>query len=249
MNRRKFGTIAVGFALLVVLVVVLLMSNSLRRSSHIVLPAVGTGAASGSGPQQPGSAVVTVTVTPETVQDAIASLTRPDSYVRQMTAEQLWSGGSASFKTEVRVLAGWTRTDFTGADGSVRHAVTDGKRTYIWYNRERSVFAADAGDISADEEQHLPTYEDILELDPERIAAADYRTFSDEDCIYVETAADEDGYVLRYWVSVESGLLIGNEKLLDGQAIYRLAAQPLQDTAPTAADFTLPDGTVLTAGT
>ena len=79
---------------------------------------------------------------------------------------------------------------------------------------------------------------------PEDIAAADYRSFSNIPCLYVETG-ERDGYVQRYWVSVESGLLVGAEKLQNGETVYRAAERPEESPAVTTADFTLPDGTVL----
>ena len=39
MGKRKFNAISIGFAVLILLTVALLGANSLRRSSHIVLPA------------------------------------------------------------------------------------------------------------------------------------------------------------------------------------------------------------------
>ena len=109
---------------------------------------------------------------------------------------------------------------------------------------KRQVYETAAGDIDPDAEQRLPTYEDILSLPVEDIAAADYRTFSDIPCLYVETG-ERDGYVQRYWVSVESGLLVGAEKLQNGETVYRAAERPEESPAVATADFTLPDGTVL----
>ena len=82
-------------------------------------------------------------------------------------------------------------------------------------------------------------------LPVETIATADYRVISGVNCIYVETAADEDGYVLRYWVSVDTGLLTAAEKLLDGESVYRMAGLTVDQTLPPVSDFTLPDGRVL----
>ena len=65
-------------------------------------------------------------------------------------------------------------------------------------------------------------------------------------CIYTETAENERGYSLRYWVSVDTGLLAAAEKLDRGELIYTMTALTLDAEEPTDADFTLPDGTVLT---
>ena len=65
------------------------------------------------------------------------------------------------------------------------------------------------------------------------------------DCIFVETAVDDGGYVERYWVSVNDGLLCAAEKLQGEDVVYRMAGRTIDTTAPDADVFTLPDGTVL----
>ena len=128
-------------------------------------------------------------------------------------------------------------------DGRARHTMTGLERVYIWYNSEKNVFSSPVGAVSADTEQSIPTYEDILELPPEQISTADYRTISGVDCIYVETVEDDGGYVLRYWVSVDTGLLTMAEKLECGTTVYRMAALSVDQTSVTEDSFRLPDGT------
>ena len=245
MDTRKRNWITWAFVVLTVLVVALMLGSTLHRSTYIQLPAPND-ASEESGEDLTGGALSLVTVTPETAGTVIATLARPTEYRRTVTIEQIWSGGSTTTETEVVVMNGWTRTDRSLPDGQVRHAVTDGERTYIWYDGQSVVYEAAAGDITADNEQMIPTYEDILDLPAEEIAAADYRTISGVNCVYVETEADSRGYVLRYWVSVETGLLTAAEKLLDGEPVYRMAGLSLSQTPPSAEDFTLPDGRVLT---
>ena len=79
----------------------------------------------------------------------------------------------------------------------------------------------------------------------ESIAQADYRVISDVNCIFVETGELSGGTVLRYWVSVDTGLLVAAEKLVDGETVYRMGALSVDLSTPTAADLTLPDGTLL----
>ena len=102
-----------------------------------------------------------------------------------------------------------------------------------------------ASALTQDAEQGILTYEDILALPPERIAAADYRALEGVNCIYVETEPDEAGYVERYWVSVSSGLLAAAERECDGAVVYRMAALTVSYDGVDAEDFTLPNGTVL----
>ena len=125
----------------------------------------------------------------------------------------------------------------------MRHTLTDGETTYIWYDRETAVYTAPAGDITADVEQSIPTYEDILDLPAARIAAADYQVISGVNCIYVETTADDAGYVLRYWVSLDSGLLVAAEKLLEEETVYRMWQTSEEFSPVIDREFTLPDGT------
>ena len=176
MEKRKINRVAMGFIILVVLVLVLMFSNSLRRTARITLPS--SDSAAGSSERSGiagGDSLTVVAVTPETVQTAIATLARPEQYSRVIRVEQFWSGGSGSFETTVTVSGRWTRTDRTLSDGQVRHTITDGETTYIWYNSGAAVFSAPAGEITADDEQAIPTYETILDLPMETIAAADYR--------------------------------------------------------------------------
>ncbi|MDD3347543.1 hypothetical protein [Oscillibacter sp.] len=246
MDKRKRNWITWAFVTLTILTVALMLGNTLRRTTHIELPASASvpDDPGGETPENDGGALSVVEVTPRTVRAAVETLKRPAAYSRTVTVEQIWSGGSSTENASVAVLDGWTRTDRTLTTGQVRHTLTDGETTYIWYNSETAVYAAPAGEISADNEQAIPTYEDILELEEEEITAADYRTISGLNCIYVETAADEGGYVTRYWVSVDTGLLAVAEKLLDGETVYRMAALTVA-AAPAAANFTLPDGRVL----
>ena len=161
MDKRWRSRITVAFLAVTVLVIAVMLSGTLHRTPHITLL---------SSEQAPGHAAVTgdaltvVEVTPETVQTAIATLSRPQEYRRTVTVEQLWAGGSGTYETEAAVSGGWTRTDRTLAGGRVRHAITDGETTYIWYDSESNVRAVPAGGISADNEQTIPTYEEILKL-------------------------------------------------------------------------------------
>lgn len=242
MDERKRNWITWSFVALTVLVIAAMMSSTLRRTNRVELPDTDESPDFSAGAD---AGLTVVEVTPETVQTAIATLHRPEAYRRTITVEQFWSTGSATTETAVAVLAGWTRTDRTLSGGQTRHTITDGQTTYIWYNSETSVYETAAGDITADEEQGIPTYETVLELPTADIAMADYRAISGVNCIYVETVENADGYIERYWVGVDTGLLMTAERLVDEEPVYRMAALTVDMTAPTAADFTLPDGRIL----
>lgn len=245
MDKKNLNRITWTFVVVTVLIIGLMLSSTLRRPAHITLPE--TDPEPGQEQEGPvdGGALTVVEISPSTVQAAIGTLVRPTEYRRMVSVEMMWSGGSGSFETLAAASGGWTRLDRVLADGQTRHTLTDGETTYIWYNGEKKVYTAAAGNISADNEQSIPTYEDILALSVEDITAADYRVLSGVNCIYTETAPDEDGYALRYWVSVDTGLLVSAEKLLDGEVVYRMTAITLDAAVPTVGDFTLPDGKIL----
>lgn len=242
MDKRRLNWVTWSFVGLTVLVLALMLASTLRRPEEIVLPSSEASQEEGSG-QMDSDALQEVKVTPDTVQAAVATLARPETYRRTVTVEQIWSGGSGTYEITMAVIGPWTRTDRTMPDGRVRHTITGPESVYIWYNNERTVYTAPVGEITADNELPIPTYEEILTLGPEQITAADYRAVSNVNCIYVE--AQEEDYTLRYWVSVETGLLAAAEKLQGEETVYRMAALALDQTEPTEEDFTLPDGTVL----
>ena len=219
MGKQKMTPIGIACILLVLLVVAFMVRGSLREPEKIVLPPEPS-TTEPSGPTVDNEAVDRVEVRPDTVQSAIEVLARPRVYTRTITVERYWSGGSG-----VSVIT---------ADDAV----------YIWYGSSRKVYSG-ASALTQDAEQGILTYEDILALPPERIAAADYRALEGVNCIYVETEPDEAGYVERYWVSVSSGLLAAAERECDGAVVYRMAALTVSYDGVDAEDFTLPNGTVL----
>lgn len=243
MRKQKLTPIGAAFAALVLLVVLFLARGTLQRPARIVLPQEVDASGESSGSDD-ADAVGRVDVRPETVQSAIATLTRPERYTRAITIERYFSGGSGVDSSTVYVDGAWMRVDTEHSGGDVTHTITNGETVWIWYGSGKQYFES-AASFSADEEQGIATYEDILSLEVSRIAAADYRLLSSVDCIYVETAADENGYVERYWVSVSDGLLCAAEKLRGEEVVYRMAGMSV-DTGSLAQDvFTLPDGTQL----
>ena len=136
--------------------------------------------------------------------------------------------------------------DTTLPDGSIRRVITGDGKSYVWYDTERSYYAA-ADVIGEDAEQGILTYEAVLDLPVERIAFADYRERDGLNCIYVETSPSSDGYLERYWIDIASGLLAAAEMEFDGTLVYRMSGAMFSSDAVANDVFVLPDGTVLYA--
>ena len=240
-------------AVAVIVVIVGAMFTSFGRSLFLLntpsveLPAPDDppgGSSSQEGDADPGR-LQTVAVTPETVQNVVATLSRTDSYYRQLTVETFWEGGSSSTPVQVWVDGGWSHSRQVLPSGAVRHDLTDGETLYYWYEGSQQYETAPADGLSADLSQRLPTYETVLALDPERITDAGYELRGSFPCVWVEVQL-EDGLREQYWVSVDNGLLISAERETEGALVYRMTAYAqVQAPCPDTASFALPDGTAL----
>lgn len=249
MDKGKMGTVTIGVTVIILLTVFLfiLYASFNQDRPQIVLPEEsGYSDVTSPGSAENGTDSVTrVEVTTETVQNVIATLNRPEAYLRTITITTCWSGGEGTVTVNSYVSGESVRMDTVLAGGQVRHTIRTAEKTYLWYNSERSVSVVNTGDFSADAEQWIPTYEDLLDMDRTRIAEAGYESYLELDCIYAVTAEDSHGYSERYWVSVDNGLLIAAERLQNGQTVYRMEGSNVTVGEPDAALFTLPDGTLL----
>lgn len=223
------------------------------ETAKIVLP---TPAAS-SGPDGPSDGqehLVRVEVTPQTVQNVIRTLARPESYYREVLVEDIWGEDPeerGETHTQVWVDGGWTMTRSELPGGDIRLSLVGGGSFWLWYEGEPAVLQGPADGSSADlEGQRLLTYEDVLSLEVSSITSTGYVEQGGLPCIYVETAPDPAGYWERYWVSVDSGLLVCAELSLGDMALYRMSSYEVERPVSGEVSFALPDGTVLhTPGT
>jgi hypothetical protein len=133
------------------------------------------------------------------------------------------------------------------SDESMKNCImADGKK-YVWFGSEKKWSTLNDDDI--DLEQNIPTYKDVLTLDPKEIVRAGYEkeAKTGKSSVFVEVLVKELGYLERYWISTDSGLLIASEtvKQENGELVYRMAENRMTDLEPNTPAFMLPDGTVL----
>lgn len=214
---------------------------------QVVLPtAQPTESDDPQGGKQTADGAMRVEVTRQTVQNVIETLTRPESYYREVTLSTYWGQeGQSTVTAQVWVDGGFTRIDTALTGGTVEHTIVGAGKRYRWYNNERDYFTTDAGEKDADLMQKIPTYEDILALDTDSITATGYETRGGLACVYVEVAEDELGYRERYWVSVEQGLLVSAETEKEEKVVLRMDAYSVEIPVRSGVSFTLPDGTAL----
>ncbi len=242
--------------LVIVAAIILLMAAAMLASfgrvlfaaetPKVILPSssAGPGDISGSGGQDQDYQRVEVTT--QTVTGVVATLARPASYYRTLTAETFWDGGSSSVQVQVWADGGWSHSRQTLPSGAVRHDLTGEDTLYYWYDGSAQYRQAPADERSSDLAQRIPTYETVLELEPEDIVSAGYETRGELPCIFVEVRPEGSRQLQRFWISVENGLLASAETEEDGQLVYRMTAySPVQTPCPADGSFALPNGEVL----
>ena len=251
MDAKNRLIIAISITCLIVIAMFASFGRTLFLSN---IPSVSLPQADGSQSDTSGDSSQTdpdqywlVNATSETVQSIISTLTRPDSYYRELTVESFWNEGSSSVTVQFWQDGGWSHTRQTLASGAVRHDLTGSDTWYYWYEGSQTWASFPAGDYSSDLSQRIPTYETVLELPQEDITQAGYEEKAGYACVFVAFALDE-GDVQRYWISTDNGLLVCAEREVDGQLVYRMtASSAIQSPCPSTASFALPDGTKLHA--
>ena len=248
MDSKKRLIIVLAITCLIVVAIFASFGRSLFfvQIPSITLPdGTETGDASSSSGLQDGEQYWQVAVTPETVQSIIATLSRPSSYYRELTIETMWSEGSYSSAVQYWEDGGWSHTRQTLASGAVRHDLVGPEDAYYWYEGSAVWNSFPSDDRSADLAQHIPTYETVLELDPDLITGTGYELRGSYPCVYIEVQGDNAARE-RYWISTVNGLLISAEREVNGSLVYRMTAYtPVQTPCPSTASFALPDGQVL----
>lgn len=213
------------------------------HTPEVILPSgsAGTGDLPGSVSQEQNYQRVEVTT--DTVQGVVATLVRPSSYYRTLSVETFWPGGSSASQVQVWADGGWTHSVQTQPSGVVRHDLTGQDTLYYWYDGAQQYQTAPADEKSSDLAQHIPTYETVLDLDPQEITDAGYETRGGLPCVYAEVQRGRSQQLQRFWVSTDNGLLVCAESEENGQLIYRMTSySSIQSPCPSEASFTLPTG-------
>ena len=197
--------------LLIVLVMTVALISSFGlnifagKGAEIVLPTPDTTASGEDEGLEGGGQVLPVRTTPETVQNIISTLTRPENYARTVTVEMTTGASQAgSFTANVLVDGAWTSIELTqsfqpmGTQYTIVYTNPEsGEGTlYRWYAGSTEVKSWPVGESGADLAQHIPTYEDVLELDQESIVDANYVT--------------RDGVVKRFAQAVPASRVLVN---------------------------------------
>ena len=234
--------ILILIALLALGVLVFLFLRSRQPATPAVtLPTVPTPDTSAPAAPESTAGVQTIAVSPATVQAAVATLRRIDSYSRTLTVQDFWSGGSRDRSIDVRVRGDRLRLSIrSGDDGPQQEMLIVGGEKWIWYSDSDALYRGEALPDDADEWQTLLTYEALLDAPAGRILDAGYAEFAERNCIFVRWRAGTLGYESECYIDPDTGLLMG-ERCYDGDILFYSMDSSWPDvTTPDESFFAVP---------
>jgi|GEM_PF-1811918 len=198
-----------------------------------------------------GGPAIGVEITPENVQAVIATLQRAEAYSRTVVQTHYWGGGeSFAYRTaEIWRTPEALRIRWDNGENMVITA----EAYYLWFGAGRLITRPITAGLGAhldrilDQFQGIPSYETVLELDPERIMRAGYTQRiiggGARYAIYVAVETYVLGYLSYYYICLTTGLLL-EAATFDGETpVYRLETLTLTLEPPGRDTFLLPDGT------
>lgn len=238
MDRSRTVLFLVVAAVLVAAAVLLALffSGFGGETAEVRLPQTFTGEpGEPDGPAAEG--LLLANVTPETVQAVVSTLVRPDSYSRQLTVTRFWEGGSRTEAVSVWQKSGMLRVLVDSA-GEQKNILYYQGSVSIWYGSDSEhVFHYQSEDPAlGDSLQQIPTYEDLLALDPASIREAGYIRHGGGWRI-MASAETAGGGLGVYYISIETGLLEEAERWEDGRLVYSLSAGEADLSAPSDVAF------------
>lgn len=227
-----------------VLLVFFFSGRKTKASQTIVLP--DPPAQEQPAQEEPEQNAGLASVSTDNVQSVLEkSVFRPTSYHQSM-AITIFSGETQRTQTaEVWVKGKLLKVQLTD-ELETRTVLADEQTLYLWYDDETPVSMARGAAMRLDDLAGVPSYEDILTFSRSQILDASFVTLPDSDsCIYVSVQKQDTQ--LDYWVSLKSGLLWKQNRLIAGELVYDMEQTALEiyPDSDEALDgvFTLPDGT------
>ena len=248
--KRIVGITSFGILFIAAVIGVMFLTSYLRRDSDVIpLPEapVSSEPPGETTPEVPDR----IELTTETLHAIVSTLSRPDTYSRDVEVTTYWEDGQAVYHISVYVTEGMTSLRIISPINDEKRIIITQDALYIWYKDDPEPYIGDIGSTgddyrTSDEWQMLVTYEDLLALSQSDIIETEYIEFGGEDCIYAKFQAPLLGYTKVFYVSVDFGLLAAAEEYdRNGALVYTMTAGECAVGEADPEDFTLPDGTIL----
>ena len=247
-NRRIAIAAVIAVAIILAIIIGTFVAGSSGDNAKIEVPEVSNGPdtqrSDTDGTDADG--LNRVEVTADSVQEVIASLSRPASYTRDITVTT-WSETSSA-ENRMKVSVKNEAVSIVLNSEPEKHTVFAGDKLYIWYAGDSEAFvSALSEDASAktlsDELQMMVTYEDVLELDRASISDAGYVQKDGQLCIFVTYTSGQLGYTTTCYISSKLGLVVGAQRYDGGELVYEMKSGDCVTGVEDMSVFELPDGT------
>lgn len=244
---KKRSTVALIAAMFVVAVGVFIsffLSSSQNDSYQITLP--GQGSAEIDTSHEIGSnnrdQLQTITVDAGNIQSVVASLQRPDAYHCELSMVYYYRDLQTTLKSELWKSPKATRvTQFTAQGEPEQQVLLTNEWVYLWGTETTySRYARQQND--ADLYSRIPSYEDLIQMDPSRILSGELCEVDGALCLYAKSQDTLTGEIEEWYILVENGLLLQASGSLEGKRTYTCSMTSLELVSPEQAMFLLPDG-------
>ncbi len=237
--KKKNILAALAAAVAVIIICFVLFRR--ESSGQEIVVALPTAEPVESEPAQSPAGESFADITPDTVQAAIAALSRPESYSRTVTVNYCYDGGESSTGLYSWVDGDRTRIRVQLETDSENILIT-GSTLYIWYDSiPAQVYSGPVSNsLEADQWLRCLSYEDLLELPETDIFTASYELYNGESCIYVEYDSGELDYTNCVYISTVTGLLMAAETYDVTGLIYSMSSGTVSLSTPDEGMFIPP---------
>jgi hypothetical protein len=231
-----YGSIALAIIIIVVVVIRLLSPSNHNLTISVPSPVTSSSGSNLSDGKK------RLEVTPDTVQTALKTLARAESFSGTYTFKSYWTGGESD-----STLKMWRKSENIrmniSKNNTVKNILVRGDELYIWYDGASGVLSSKLSDSSlssdVDKFSKLLTYEDIYNIPIEDITDAGYREENSQPCIFVEYKSSDGIYVNQIYVSTDSGLLVSSNISKADTPVYSMTSD-ISITTPPDDVFTVP---------
>ncbi|MCL2342990.1 MAG: hypothetical protein FWC62_03705 [Firmicutes bacterium] len=244
MKKRKNISVFVISAVVLAAVVYLIvhLAPGSTNTPQVILPPEPTTSPVQTNPSSSGSGNDQANVGPGTVQAVIRTISPAVSYSRTLTAHSFWQGGESSSILTVYARANQLRIT-EQSDFDTRNILIDGKSLSLWYgDGSTGVFHGAAAAYDASRLQRMVSIDRILTLPEASITGAGYEDLSGEPCVWL-TFTDNDlpGTTEKAYISVNTGLLMGNDSWQGDVQTFSLRSDPVDtESVPADENFAAP---------
>lgn len=225
-NKTVIIVVAAALIFAAAIVVSFYLSFGGGNDNPITLPEPSTVLESPGPSEQVDDNDPFASIKPSNVKAILRTLSRPANYHREISVITNYSGGSMETRINIWESEGNVKLVLKN-DSYVKHVLLRDGELCIWYEGADDLYRQSyTGAVSIDELQMTLTYEGILDIPDEMIIDAKYTALpsqSDARCVYIEVLPGPEGYEDRYWVSLDTGLLVEAKSLENDELCYSMA--------------------------